>query len=111
MQPLTFPDVHLPQRANSLLDPRERCREASITCITFYQQQHDAGLHYQAPPSAAAPARPALDSAHSQTTIRGAPALAFATELQVAYPSAGCHLQAPGAIVSLCIPRPNNMAT
>ena len=62
-------------------------------------------------PSAAAPARPALDTAHLQMTIRGAHALAFATDLQVAYPSAGCHLQAPWAIVSLCLPRPNNVST
>ena len=40
-------------------------------------------------PSAAAPARPALDTAHSQTTTRGAYALAFAKELQVASPVSG----------------------
>ena len=62
-------------------------------------------------PSAAAPARPAIDTAHSQTTTRGAYALAFAKELQVASPVSGCHLQAPWAILSLCLPKPNNVST
>ena len=62
-------------------------------------------------PSTAVPTRPALDTAHSQTTIRGAHALAIATELQAAYPSARCPLQAPWAIVSLCIPKSHNVST
>ncbi len=82
-----------------------------MTCITLPQQQHDAGLHHQAPALCCSTRQASLDTAHAQTTIRGAHALAFATELQVADLSAGCPLQAPGAIVSLCIPRPNNMAT
>ena len=27
----------------------QQCREASMTCITLHQQQHDATLHYKAP--------------------------------------------------------------